>query len=58
MEYEYYEYKVTHTTSEMTTSQLNLLGKQGWELVAVTFLEYMYTYYLRKKKIQKPKTEK
>lgn len=51
-----YEYKVTHTTSEMTASQLNILGKQGWELVAVTFLEYMYTYYLRKEK--KTKTKK
>ena len=53
-----YEYRVSHTTTEMTASQLNILGKQGWELVAVTFLEYMYTYYLRKEKRQKTKTEK
>lgn len=52
-----YEYRVSHTTTEMTASQLNLLGKQGWELVAVTFLEFIYTYYLRKEKKTKIKKD-
>lgn len=43
-----YEYKVLHVQNEMTSSQLNLLGKQGWELVSVTFITQMFTYYLRK----------
>lgn len=43
-----YEYKKIHTTSEMSESQLNLLDKQGWELVSVVFIENMLTYYIRK----------
>ena len=34
-----YEYKKIHTTSEMSESQLNLLDKQGWELVSVVFIK-------------------
>lgn len=43
-----YEYKIIHTTSEMSESQLNLLDKQGWELVSVVFIENTLTYYIRK----------
>ena len=43
-----YEYKKIHTTSEISESQLNLLDKQGWELVSVVFIENMLTYYIRK----------
>ena len=43
-----YEYKKINTTSEMSESQLNLLDKQGWELVSVVFIENMLTYYIRK----------
>lgn len=52
-----YEYRVSHTTTEMTASQLNLLGKQGWELVSVTFLQQMFTYYFRKGMLKKQKTK-
>lgn len=50
-----YEYRVSHTTTEMTASQLNLLGKQGWELVSVMFLQQFYTYYFRMAKKTKTK---
>lgn len=45
-----YEYKIIHTTSEMSESQLNLLDKQGWELVSVVFIKNMFTYYVKKLK--------
>ena len=45
-----YEYKKIHTTSEMSESQLNLLDKQGWELISVTFIKNMFTYYVKKLK--------
>ena len=45
-----YEYKIIHTANEMSSNQLNLLGNQGWELVSVTFIETMFTYYVKKLK--------
>ena len=45
-----YEYKTIHTTKEMSANQLNLIGNQGWELVGVTFIENMFTYYVKKEK--------
>ena len=45
-----YEYKIIHTTNEMSANQLNLLGNQGWELVSVTFIKNMFTYYVKKLK--------
>lgn len=43
-----YEYKIIHTTNEMSENKLNLLGNQGWELVSVIFIESWFTYYVRK----------
>ena len=45
-----YEYKIIHTANEMSANKLNLLGNQGWELVSVTFIETMFTYYVKKLK--------
>lgn len=45
-----YEYKVIHMVKEMSSNQLNFLGNQGWELTAVTFIENMFSYYLKKAK--------
>ena len=52
-----YEYKVVHTQTEMTALELNRIGKQGWELVSVMFLERFFTYYLRKEVVIKKKTK-
>lgn len=45
-----YEYKIIHTANEMSASQLNILNNVGWELVTVTFIESMFSYYMRKAK--------
>jgi hypothetical protein len=50
-----YEYKIIHTSREMSENQLNLLGGQGWELVSVTFIESMLTYYIKRVKVIKSK---
>ena len=46
------EYKIVHTQTEMTSSQLNSLSNQGWELVSVIFVETMLSYYFRKERNQ------
>lgn len=43
-----YEYKIIHIPNEITSSKLNLMGKNGWELVSVLFIESMFSYYFRK----------
>lgn len=53
-----YEYKVVHTQTEMTALELNRIGKQGWELVSVMFLERYFTYYLRKEVVVKKNVKK
>ena len=42
-----YEYKIIHSSIEIGENKLNLLSKQGWELVSVVFIENTLTYYMK-----------